>query len=233
MKIAVFSDIHGNSYALDAVLTQIEREVVDAAYCLGDLVNGGGGGDAIITALQNAGIQCISGNHDAFLVDPSSSEFPPRIQVYALALLEWAKQNLSENSWDYLQKLPDFIGVELSAAVKVHLCHATPISKWVLAPLHLDAGESLLKEHFGGVDANVICHGHAHEGTGIRPYQNHLIVNVASVGMNPIVNTTGYAGYTIIESCASNFVIRQEKIIYDWQAARKQAEERGVPVLNQ
>jgi Icc-related predicted phosphoesterase len=38
MRIAVFSDIHGNLPALEAVLADIHRQSVDAVYCLGDLV---------------------------------------------------------------------------------------------------------------------------------------------------------------------------------------------------
>lgn len=38
MKIAVFSDIHGNIEALDAVLRDIEAFKVDHLICLGDLV---------------------------------------------------------------------------------------------------------------------------------------------------------------------------------------------------
>ena len=39
--IAVLSDIHGNLEALQAVLSEIERQDVDAIYCLGDLIGYG------------------------------------------------------------------------------------------------------------------------------------------------------------------------------------------------
>jgi putative phosphoesterase len=38
MRAAIFSDIHGNLPALEAVLDDIARRQVDAIYCLGDLV---------------------------------------------------------------------------------------------------------------------------------------------------------------------------------------------------
>jgi predicted phosphodiesterase len=38
MRIAIFSDIHGNLPALEAVLSDIASLHVDAVYCLGDLV---------------------------------------------------------------------------------------------------------------------------------------------------------------------------------------------------
>jgi predicted phosphodiesterase len=41
MRIAIFSDIHGNRQALEAVLADITTQQVDAVYCLGDLVGYG------------------------------------------------------------------------------------------------------------------------------------------------------------------------------------------------
>jgi len=35
-RIALFSDVHGNTLALDAVLADIEAARVDETYCLGD-----------------------------------------------------------------------------------------------------------------------------------------------------------------------------------------------------
>lgn len=41
MRVAVFSDIHGNAVALDAVLADIAARGADALLCLGDAVQGG------------------------------------------------------------------------------------------------------------------------------------------------------------------------------------------------
>jgi len=41
MKLAIFSDIHGNITALREVLRDIDRENVDKRFCLGDLVGYG------------------------------------------------------------------------------------------------------------------------------------------------------------------------------------------------
>src|SRR4051795_7769784 len=41
MRIAVLSDIHGNLHALDAVLSDVEREDVHEIWCLGDIVGYG------------------------------------------------------------------------------------------------------------------------------------------------------------------------------------------------
>ena len=40
-RIAIFSDLHGNSVATEAVLAALDTEQPDAVYCLGDLVGYG------------------------------------------------------------------------------------------------------------------------------------------------------------------------------------------------
>ena len=41
MRIAIISDIHGNSVALEAVLNDLKTEHMDRIVCLGDVVSGG------------------------------------------------------------------------------------------------------------------------------------------------------------------------------------------------
>ena len=41
MRTAVFSNIHGNLHALQAVLADIAQQEVDRIYCMGDLVGYG------------------------------------------------------------------------------------------------------------------------------------------------------------------------------------------------
>lgn len=41
MKIAVFSDIHGNLEALDAIITSIKKEGINMVFCLGDVTGKG------------------------------------------------------------------------------------------------------------------------------------------------------------------------------------------------
>jgi len=48
MRIALFSDIHGNRHALEAVLRDIEEQRPDRVYCLGDLVGYGAFPDAVV-----------------------------------------------------------------------------------------------------------------------------------------------------------------------------------------
>src|SRR5574339_501576 len=75
MKIAILSDIHGNSLALDATLTDIDRIGVDEYWILGDLVALGPDPVGVLqrlSALSNC--KFIRGNTDRYVV---TSDRPP------------------------------------------------------------------------------------------------------------------------------------------------------------
>ena len=64
MKIALFSDIHANLPALEAVFADIEKRHLDAIYCLGDLVGYAPWPNEVITEIRRRGIPTIAGNYD-------------------------------------------------------------------------------------------------------------------------------------------------------------------------
>src|SRR4029079_8582825 len=62
--IAIFSDLHGNSAATEAVLAAINAEAPHAVYCLGDLVGYGAKPNETIALIRKRGIPTIMGNYD-------------------------------------------------------------------------------------------------------------------------------------------------------------------------
>ncbi|MBV6452773.1 MAG: hypothetical protein MHPDNHAH_03543 [Anaerolineales bacterium] len=41
MRLAIFSDIHGNDFAFEIVEADIEKQNIDQLVCLGDAIQGG------------------------------------------------------------------------------------------------------------------------------------------------------------------------------------------------
>src|SRR5476651_794229 len=64
MKIALFSDIHANLPALEAVLADIGTKKPDAIFCLGDLVGYNIWPNEVINEIRKRGIATIAGNYD-------------------------------------------------------------------------------------------------------------------------------------------------------------------------
>ena len=69
MRLAVISDIHGNCFALDAVLADLraDLEPVDATVCLGDAIQGGPQPAETVARLRELGCPVVMGNADAWL----------------------------------------------------------------------------------------------------------------------------------------------------------------------
>jgi diadenosine tetraphosphatase ApaH/serine/threonine PP2A family protein phosphatase len=108
----VFSDVHSNIEALDAVLAFFKDIEVGGYICCGDLVGYGPDPNAVldrIRELKNA--QVICGNHDLAVINRLDVEW---FNSYARAAALWTRERLSEDSRHYLEGLtakleaPDF-----------------------------------------------------------------------------------------------------------------------------
>jgi predicted phosphodiesterase len=63
-RIAILSDMHGNSAATEAVLTDIDAQRPDEVLCLGDLVGYGAFPNEVIDLVRARNIPTIIGNYD-------------------------------------------------------------------------------------------------------------------------------------------------------------------------
>lgn len=67
MKIAVFSDVHGNFEALNTVLEMIEKEQVDQTIFIGDIFQRGNQEIECLEYLKNSDIICVKGNCELYI----------------------------------------------------------------------------------------------------------------------------------------------------------------------
>lgn len=115
MRFAAIADIHGNSAALEAVLSDIARRGIEEIVNLGDSLSGPLDPAGTAERLIALGLPTVAGNHDRALI-----ERPPEAQ----GLWEqWTYPHLAAAHLDWLRALP---------AVKswrgALLCHGTPAS---------------------------------------------------------------------------------------------------------
>jgi diadenosine tetraphosphatase ApaH/serine/threonine PP2A family protein phosphatase len=152
MRIALFSDIHGNREALEACLAHAERSGVDRLVFLGDLV--GYGADpqwvvATVMSLVAAGAQAILGNHDAAIRDGVRG-----MTDNAAAALLWTRAQLSAEAAAFLSTLP--LEIEEEDRLFVHADASAP-ARWHYVTDGEEARRSL-----EGTQARVTVCGHVH-----------------------------------------------------------------------
>jgi len=83
MKVAVFSDVHGNLPALERFVSAT-RQQVDSYLCLGDVVNYGPWNDECLEQVsQLPGIVLLEGNHERLFLDASNLRHEiPLVQAF-------------------------------------------------------------------------------------------------------------------------------------------------------
>src|SRR5690242_1369640 len=98
MRIVLFSDVHGNAVALEAVLADIRRHAApDALFIAGDLVLLGPRPAEALALLRSLdGARFVKGNTDQYLIDFSDDE-----QEVA-----FARRQLSEDQLAFVRDLP-------------------------------------------------------------------------------------------------------------------------------
>jgi diadenosine tetraphosphatase ApaH/serine/threonine PP2A family protein phosphatase len=108
MRYAIFTDIHANLEALEAVLAKIDElskeEKIDQIWFLGDLVGYGPNPNECIDTLRERTDVIIAGNHDWAAVGKLDLEdFSAAARISA----EWTAEQLTEEHREFLRNLPE------------------------------------------------------------------------------------------------------------------------------
>ncbi len=120
MKYGIFSDIHGNLEALQAVLKRMDELGVERRVCLGDVVGYGPNPNECVELVREHSHIAILGNHDSVALGWEASE---SFNFYARRAIEWTREVLTPESQDYLKALR-----YLEAENDLCFVHASPHS---------------------------------------------------------------------------------------------------------
>ena len=117
MRILVFSDIHSNLTALEAVLSMVGN--MDAYWCLGDLVGYGPDPNECIERVRGLpNLTCVRGNHDAATLGEVDQQ---TFNHEASLAITWTKRILNAKSQEFLLSLPEKLVIG-----DVTLVHGSP-----------------------------------------------------------------------------------------------------------
>lgn len=104
MRIAIFSDVHGNIEALDSVLSKF-REIgnIDKYVCLGDIVGYGADPDTCCSRIRDVAEVTLLGNHDAAVAGRMDYSY---YYDAAREALDWCVERLTPDNMAWLKSLP-------------------------------------------------------------------------------------------------------------------------------
>lgn len=173
MQIALFSDVHANFPALEAMFVDIDSRKPDAIYCLGDLVGYNIWPNEVINKIRQRGIATISGNHDLKVKKKTSEKEGIIIDVKSFAY-----QLVGEEEKNYLLSLPSSIRLTFYCnytSINLLLVHGSPNS--VNEYLFEELEEAYLSEIMKTANADILCFGHTH-----KPY--HRVIQIENEGVS-------------------------------------------------
>lgn len=113
-RIAIISDIHGNTPALNAVLDDIKEKKVSKIICLGDLAGKGPNPAEVVDIIRRECNEVLMGNWDMMISKESDYE-----------MVKWARERLGLERLEYLKNLPFSIDFYISGKL-IRLFHASP-----------------------------------------------------------------------------------------------------------
>lgn len=182
MRIALFSDIHGNLPALTATLENLEQQRCDAVYCLGDLVGYGASPNEVTERIRAAGWPTVMGNYDdgvGFQRDECGCAYREAAeQERGQRSLAWTKQQVTGENRAFLRTLRAEIRFDAEGQ-RVLLVHGSP--RKMNEYLFEDRPVSSFQRIAAASKADIIAFGHTHKPY-VKLVDGVTFINVGSVG---------------------------------------------------
>jgi diadenosine tetraphosphatase ApaH/serine/threonine PP2A family protein phosphatase len=222
MRIGIFSDIHANVEALQAVLEAYKSERIDKYVCLGDTVGYGASPNECCDLVRKVAEFTILGNHDAAVAGRMDYSYYYDAARQALDLHAAA---LSKENMDWLRSLP-----YQRRDGNLYYCHGSPLNleefEYIFAPEQA-ARCQVIWDELG--DVTFIGHSHLCKAFAltreevfevvapkfvIRPGHKY-IVSVGSVGQPRDYDNR--ASYTIYDTEDRSFEFK--RVAYDIESA--------------
>lgn len=216
MRIVIFSDVHGNAVALEAVLADIRREAApDALFVAGDLVLLGPRPAEALALLRSLdGARFVMGNTDKYLLDESDDA----------AEIAFARARLSSDDVAFIRGLPFEQRLEVAPGHELLVVHANP--RDLEEPIKPGSAAALLRPLLAGVTAEVIAFGHYHVPF-VRKLDRWTLVDVASVGMPR--DGDRRAVYAVLTWDRSRWQIEHRRVPFDIEAVARDYVAVGFP----
>ncbi len=230
-RIAIFSDVHSNLEALDAVLEDMADQKITRRVCLGDVV--GYGPDPVACLLRVRALSCLKillGNHDYESARDGDLE---HFRDVAQAGVFYSRSQLSPEQKIFIRNLP-LVWSDGDYTV-VHATLADPAS-WDYIMDTYDA-----EYHFNFQETRLCFCGHTHvpkifeKGDEIREYPvkntfkfkpgMSYLVNVGAVGQPRDLNKK--ACYAIYDPVANT--VEHRRCNYDLKRTKDKILKAGLP----
>jgi len=233
MRIAVFSDIHGNCVALDAVLSDLRQRPADGMVCLGDAIQGGAQPAKVVTRLRELACPVVMGNADAWLLTGRNTSPTEPVTERQEAVRAWSLTQLTEADRAFISEFQPTVLLELGEGRSLLCFHGSPTSfDDIILPEtpHEQAGSLL-----AAPEADILTGGHTHTQQ-VRRIGRGFFFNPGSVGFayshhqpEGTFRADPWAEYAVLTVAAGNTSLEFRRIPFDVEAVIRSYQTSGRP----
>lgn len=218
MKIAIFSDIHGNKEALESIINDIKKESIDEIISLGDNIGIGPNPKECMDIIIENNVKAVLGNHELYFL--KGTDITDNLGEEENKHHKWIKNQITDIQKEYIEKCSLTLEKEYNGK-KILFEHflIDDISKdYPFYDLKI-VKENRLKEIVNKIDYDLIFIGHEHNEFTI----NNKLYDVGSAGCRKDNKTR----YTILDT--DTFEIETKIIEYDRENFLKELLEKDYP----
>lgn len=221
IKVAIISDIHGNSVALEEILKDAKINHVNDYIFSGDLVNDLPFGNETLEIVKNTSDKVLKGNKEQYLIEYEQEKYDwKNIQFNNTRFMY---NELTEENREYIRNLPHAMYVEYEG-VKLLVAHGSPKS---VEELLNQWNTELIKKYVDELDADALIFGHTHEKMWYEKINGKLVLNAGCAGVSPYyVGKAEYVILTIENGKIENIDLRL--IDYDIEKIKQKILESGI-----
>ena len=231
MRYGIFSDVHSNMEAIEAVIGAYKNESIDLYICVGDVVGYAANPNECVDAVRNLCAASVAGNHDLACVDLFPHSY---FNSNAIEAVIWTKRVMNNNTNTYLRSLK-----LIYQNRDLTLAHGT-----LNGPEKFDymADIDAASESFPLLETKVCFVGHTHQpGIFVKDASGRIryardkkillndnssyIVDVGSVGQPR--DGDPKAAYCVYDTVSKVIEIKRQS--YDADSTRKKIIEVGLP----
>lgn len=234
-RIAILSDIHGNTTALESVIVDARAHGATEYWILGDILLPGPGREDLFELLESIPITAaVRGNWDDCILEALDGKYgledPQEIQL--LRLTQYVMGGIDPKRIDWLRSLPLVEKREVNG-IRFSLTHNLPEKNYggdLRSANETENFDQLLDEQ-----TDIAIYGHIHKQLLRYGSQDQQILNPGTIGMpyfewEALKNHRAqYALIDIEEDGLTNLQFR--KVAYDYEAELQDAKDKGLPFI--
>lgn len=222
-KIALFTDIHANQEALEAILADIKKREITEVVCLGDIIAIGPNSKECLNLIKENNIELLLGNHELYTI--YGSDIDPDMDDTERKHHSWVDSNLKSKDIDFLKKckLQKEIKLNNETILLEHFLIENIQKNYPFYHLNI-LKDNIINDKILEEKAHYIFCGHEHKSFMIDEDDKEFY-DIGSSGC--VKNDETF--YTILEINNNNVFVKKRYVKYDRKLFEHKMRKKDYP----